>query len=86
MGYNFVTPSEDTELLIPEARVDDLDLDDERDRAVWENRLQALAEARLAQAKLRLQELGVVDRDGALVSDERPRDMLLTSDTSVETG
>ncbi|MCC6898399.1 MAG: hypothetical protein IT377_05455 [Polyangiaceae bacterium] len=71
---------------IPEARVDDLDLDDENDRAEWERRLAALAQARLGQARARLERMGVIDEDGRLVSSAVPADMLPASDTSVETG
>lgn len=72
--------------LIPEARVDDLDLDDETDRAEWERRLEALAGVRLGQARARLQRMGVIDEDGRLVSNTVPADMAPASDTSVETG
>lgn len=71
---------------IPEARVDDLDLDDENDRAEWERRLAGLAQARLGQARARLERMGVIDEDGRLVSSTVPADMLPASDTSVETG
>jgi hypothetical protein len=74
------------ESLIPEARVDDLDLDDEADASTWDARMDAMAERRIRQARARLEQMGVIDRDGHLVSRELPPDMLPTSSTSVETG
>lgn len=78
------------EFPIPEARVDDLDLDDEADAATWDARMDAMAERRIGQARARLEQMGVIDRDGHLVSKELPPDMLPnmlpTSSTSVETG
>lgn len=71
---------------IPEARVDDLDLDDEVDAAAWDARMDALADRRILQARARLQQMGVIDRGGRLVSRELPPDMLPTTSTSVETG
>ena len=71
---------------IPEARVDDLDLDDEADVATWDARMDAMAEQRIQQARGRLEQMGVIDRDGHLVSRELPADMRPTSLTSVETG
>lgn len=71
---------------IPDARVDDLDLDREEDRAEWRRRLAELAEVRLASARARLARLGVIDADGALVSRELPPDMLPDSDATLETG
>lgn len=55
---------------IPAARLDDLDLDREEDRAEWRRRLKELAEARLTKAQKRLQRLGILDDDGKLVSSE----------------
>lgn len=72
--------------VIPEARVDDLDLDNEQDRAEWERRLAALAQSRLDQARARLERMGVIDGEGRLVSSAVPADMMPASDTSVETG
>jgi len=72
--------------VIPEARVDDLDLDDDADRAIWNERLLALAATRLQQARGRLERMGVIDAEGQLISSAPPADMLPTSDTSVETG
>lgn len=71
---------------IPEARVDDLDLDDEADAATWEARMDAMAERRIQQARARLEQMGVIDANGHLTSRELPPDMLPTSSTSVETG
>jgi hypothetical protein len=71
---------------IPEARVDDLDLDDEADVATWDGRMDAMAERRIQQARSRLEQIGVIDRDGHLVSRELPPDMRPASLTSVETG
>ncbi len=59
-----------TKPLIPEARVDDLDLDDGRDHALWQERLDALAKARLARARERLERMGIIDGEGHLVSNE----------------
>jgi hypothetical protein len=74
------------EPLIPEARVDDLDLDDDTDAATWDARMDALAERRIRQARERLEQMGVIDPEGRLVSHELPPDMRPTSLTSVETG
>ncbi len=71
---------------IPEARVDDLDLDKEGDAATWDARMDAMAERRIRQARARLEQMGVIDREGQLVSRQLPPDMLPTSLTSVETG
>jgi hypothetical protein len=72
--------------VIPEARVDDLDLDDEADVATWDARMDAMAERRIQQARARLEQMGVIDRDGHLVSKELPPEMLPASLTSVEMG
>lgn len=71
---------------IPGARVDDLDLDQEEHRAEWRQRLSNLASARLTTSRTRLQQLGIVDNEGQLVSGESPPDMLPSSDTTLETG
>ena len=68
------------------ARIDDLDLDVPEDREEWRRRLEALAAARLAMARARLQRLGVVVAFGEPVSTELPQDMLSDSDTTLETG
>jgi hypothetical protein len=74
------------ESTIPEARVDDLDLDDEADAATWDARMDAMAERRIQQARARLEQMGVIDRNGRLVSRELPPDMRPTSTTSVDSG
>jgi hypothetical protein len=71
---------------IPSARLDDLDLDRDADRAEWERRLIALASARIAAARARLELLGIIDAAGTPVSTELPPDMLPDSDTTLETG
>jgi hypothetical protein len=71
---------------IPEARVDDLNLDNEADAATWDARMDAMADQRIRQARARLEQMGVIDRAGHLVSRQLPPDMLPTSLTSVETG
>ena len=72
------------EFPIPEARVDDLNLDDEADAATWDARMDAMAERRIHQARARLEQRGGLERDGHLVSRELPPDMLPRSATSVE--
>jgi hypothetical protein len=71
---------------IPSAPFDDLDLDRAEDRAVWERRVTALAAARIASARVRLERLGIIDVEGKLVSTELPPDMLPDADTTLETG
>jgi hypothetical protein len=71
---------------IPSARIDDLDFDREEDNAEWLRRLDALARVRLADARTRLERLGIIDADGKPVSKELPPDMLPDSDTTLETG
>lgn len=78
--------SANQEFLIPEARLDDLDLDSDADAAVWDARMDALAERRILEARTRLEQMGVIDRDGNLATRELPADMRPTSSTSVETG
>jgi hypothetical protein len=78
------TPADESP--IPEARVDDLDLDNEADAAIWDARMDAMAERRIRQARARLEQMGVIDREGHLVSRELPPDLQPTSSTSVETG
>ncbi len=82
----FVAAAIRDESPIPEARVDDLDLDVEADAATWDARMDAMAERRIQQARARLERMGVIDRDGRLVSRELPPDMRPSSLTSVETG
>jgi hypothetical protein len=71
---------------IPSAPFDDLDLDRTEDREEWERRVMALATARISAERRRLEQLGIIDANGDLVSQELPPDMLPDSDTTVETG
>lgn len=71
---------------IPSAPFDDLDLDRPDDEEEWERRVMALAAARIAAERTRLERLGIIDPKGDLVSRELPPDMLPESDTTVETG
>jgi hypothetical protein len=71
---------------IPEARVDDLDLDDPADAAKWQQRLTDMSRRRLEVARERLERMGVIDETGALVSDEEPPEMNPALGTSIETG
>jgi hypothetical protein len=72
--------------LIPSAPFDDLDLDQPEDRDTWERRVMAVASARTAAARDRLERLGVIDAQGNLVSTELPPDMRPDSDATLETG
>ena len=72
--------------LIPSAPFDDLDLDREEDHAEWERRVMALASARIAAARARLERMHIIDKGGNLISTDLPSDMLPDSDTTVETG
>jgi hypothetical protein len=78
-------PNDDPSLT-PSARFDDLDLDRPEDHEEWERRVMALAAARIAAERIRLEKLGIIDADGNLVSTELTPDMLPGSDTSVDTG
>lgn len=71
---------------IPSARFDDLDLDRQEDEDEWDRRLMALAAARIAAERVRLERLGIIDANGDLVSHELPPDMLPDSDTTLDTG
>lgn len=71
---------------IPSAPFDDLDLDRPEDEEEWESRVLALAAARITAERERLQQLGIIDAAGNLVSRELPVDMLPGSETTVETG
>lgn len=71
---------------IPTAPFDDLDLDRPEDEAEWDRRVMALAAARIAAERTRLEQLGIIDAHGELVSRELPADMLPESDTTLETG
>ena len=71
---------------IPSAPFDDLDLDRAEDEEEWDRRLMALAAARIAAERVRLERLGIIDANGDLRSRELPPDMLPDSDTTLETG
>jgi hypothetical protein len=71
---------------IPSAPFDDLDLDRPEDEEEWDRRVMALAAARIAAERVRLEQLGIIDANGDLVSHELPPDMLSDSDTTLETG
>jgi hypothetical protein len=71
---------------IPSAPFDDLDLDRPEDEEEWDRRVMALAAARIAAERVRLERLGIIDANGDLVSRELPPDMLPESDTTLETG
>jgi hypothetical protein len=71
---------------IPSAPFDDLDLDRSEDEEEWERRVMALAAARIAAERARLERLGVINANGDLVSRELPIDMRAESDTTLETG
>jgi hypothetical protein len=71
---------------IPSAPFDDLDLDRAEDREEWDRRVMALAAARIAAERTRLEQLGIIDANGDLVSRQLPPDMLPDSDTTIETG
>lgn len=72
--------------LIPSAPFDDLDLDRDEDQEEWERRLMNLASARITAARIRLEDLGVIDVEGKLVSTEFPDDMQPDSGMTLETG
>ena len=46
----------------------------------------ALAAARIAEERVRLERLGIIGANGDLVSRQLPPDMLPESETTVETG
>jgi len=71
---------------IPSAPFDDLDLDRAEDEEEWERRVMALAGARIAAERSRLERLGIIDANGDLVSRELPPDMRADSDTTLGTG
>jgi hypothetical protein len=60
---------------VESARIDDLDLDCDEEVEEWERRLAAVASTRLAEARARLDRLGVFDENGNLVSTALPPDM-----------
>jgi hypothetical protein len=71
---------------IPSAPFDDLDLDRTEDEEEWERRVMALAAARIAAERVRLERLCIIDASGELVSRELPPDMRPESETTLETG
>ncbi len=71
---------------IPSAPLDDLDLDRPEDEEEWERRVMALAAARIIAERARLEQLGIIDAKGDLVSTKLPPDMLAESETTLETG
>jgi hypothetical protein len=71
---------------IPSAPFDDLDLDRHEDEEERERRVMALAAARIAAERARMERLGIIDTNGDLVSRELPPDMLPESGATVETG
>jgi hypothetical protein len=70
---------------IPSAPFDDLDLDRPEDEAEWDRRVMALAAARIAAERVRLEQLGIIDANGDLISRQLPPDMLPEA-TTLETG
>ncbi len=70
---------------IPSATFDDLDLDRPEGEEEWERRVMALATARIAAERVRMERLGIIDAEGNLVSHELPPDMLPDSDTTLDT-
>jgi hypothetical protein len=71
---------------IPSAPFDDLDVDRPEDEEEWDRRVMALAAARIAAERVRLERLGIIDAKGELKSPELPPDMLPDSETTLETG
>ncbi len=71
---------------IPSAPFDDLDLDREQDDDEWERRVMGLAAARIAAARERFEQMGIIDSGGKLVSSELPADMLPDAESTLETG
>lgn len=71
---------------IPSAPVGDLDLDRVEDEEEWERRVMELATVRVRAARARLEQLGIVDSQGDLVSSTLPPDMTPGSDATLETG
>jgi len=71
---------------IPSAPVADLDLERDDDEQEWERRVMDLASGRIRAARARLERLGIVDANGAVVSRALPADMTPESDATLETG
>ncbi len=57
---------------IPSAPFDDLDLDRPEDEEEWDRRVMALAAARIAAERVRLELLGIIDAKGELVLTRVP--------------
>ena len=72
--------------LIPSAPVDDLDIEHDEDELEWERRAMDLATRRIQGARARLEQLGIVDDDGEIVSTSLPTDMDPAAGTTLETG
>lgn len=71
---------------IPNARVDDLDIEQDQGELEWERRVMLLSSERIGSARARLEQLGIIDAAGNLVSRTLPPDMDPASDTTLETG
>jgi len=61
---------------IPCVPFDGLDLEKPEDESEWDRRVMALAAARIATERLRLERLGIIGADGELISRVVPPDML----------
>jgi len=70
---------------IPCAPFDGLDLEKLEVESEWDRRVMALAAARIATERIRLERLGIIGADGELISRVVPPDMLPESDTTLET-
>jgi hypothetical protein len=73
-GMNARTP--DPGSPIPSAPFDDLDLEKPEDELEWDRRVMAMAAARIAAERVRLERLGIIGQDGELISRELSSDML----------
>jgi hypothetical protein len=71
---------------VPDVRFDDEDVDRDEDQAELSGRLSALATARLAAARARLEHLGIIRSRGRARVDRAAWRMLPNSDTTLETG
>jgi hypothetical protein len=67
---------EDEPSPIPSAPFDDLDLDRPEDEEETERRVMALAATRIAEERIRMEKLGIIDAEGNLISTELTPDML----------
>ena len=68
---------------IPSAPFDNLDLDRPVDEEEWKRRVVAMAAARIAAERARLERMGIIDENGDLRSNTLPLDMLPDSDTTL---